>query len=288
MPPRTKQRAWMPATFVWLTIVAACQLEPSATDAPPDFGACPVAYFDQAIPVPAVHVTPGLFRFGAHVPLGVEGVQVDIEDTQGTVRIDDSGPMPAFVFHFSDWPDIGRRLFEGLAVRDGVWFPFWLYCSDDGTLDGFWVERTDQPGWRALSVNGTCAQSSEISTAVIDLPPTTLRKVALTCGFDVSTPAGVASRVNVAGSQPGNMAFPGYQPTTMLVFNTADCRTGCGSRTWFELHAIVWNHERNEVGFQIFYLDPLIPGVFTGNTLVLPGVTSLDTAFPDATWRLDN
>ena len=93
---------------------------------------------------------------------------------------------------------------------------------------------------------------------------------------------------NVAGSQPGNMAFPGYQPTTMLVFNTADCRTGCGSRTWFELHAIVWNHERNEVGFQIFYLDPLIPGVFTGNTLVLPGVTSLDTAFPDATWRLDN
>ena len=288
MPPRTKRQTCIYATFVCLALVA-CQLPPSSTEVPPDCGACPVTYFDEEIPVPAVHLTmPGLFRFGAHVPLGAEGVQLDIEDNQGMVRIDDSGPMRAFVFHFADWPDIGRRLFEGLAVRDGAWFPFWLYCADDGTLDRFWIERTDQPGWRGIIVNGTCEQSSEVSTAVIDLPAITLRKVALTCGFDVTTPAELDTRVNLHASQPGNMTFPGYDPTTIIVFNTADCRSGCGSRSWFELHSIMWNRERNEVGFQIWYLDPLVPGAVTDNTIVFPAATSLNVAFPDATWQLSN
>jgi hypothetical protein len=276
----------MPATFIGLTTLAACQPPPPSAEVPSDFGDCPVTYFDEEIPVPAVHVTPGVFRFGAHVPLTVDGIAVDIEDTTGTVSVDDFGPMPAFVFRFVDWPDIGRRLFQGLAVRDGVWFPFWLYCRDDGTLDGFWAERTDYPVWKGANVNGTWVQSAEISTAVIDLPATTLRKVALTCGFDVSTPAGVAAPLNVVGSHPGTMAFPGYSPTTLLVFNTADCRTGCGSRSWFELHAIAWNRERDEVSFQILYLEPSVRGVAAANTVVLPDVTSLDTAFPDATWHL--
>ena len=50
----------------------------------------------------------------------------------------------------------------------------------------------------------------------------------------------------------------------------------------------MWNRERNEVGFQIWYLDPLVAGVVTDNTMVLPRITSLNAAFPDATWRLDN
>jgi len=278
----------MTAAVVCLAFVA-CEPPPSATEMPPpDFGACPVSYFDEEIPVPAVHLTSPSFRFDAHVPRTAEGVEANIEDTKGTIRFDDSGPIPAFVFNFADWPDLGRRLFEGLGVRDGVWFPFWLYCADDGTLDRFWVERTDRPGWRGIIVDGTWTQSSQLSTAVIDLPATTLRKVALTCGFDVTTPGDPPSAANLPASHAGSMVFPGYAPTTILVFNTADCRTGCGSRSWFELHAIMWNRERNEVGFQIWYLDPLVAGVVTDNTMVLPRITSLNAAFPDATWRLDN
>jgi hypothetical protein len=278
----------MPVTLVCLAF-GACQPPPAPTEMPPpDFGECPVTYFDEEIPVPAVHLTNPNFRFDAHIPRTTEGVEVDLVDTQGTIRFDDSGPIPAFVFHFADWPDLERRLFEGLAVKDGVWFLFWLYCADDGTVDRFWVERTDRPGWRGFIVDGSWAQPPELSTAVIDLPATTLRKVALTCGFDVATPEGSAARANLPASQPGSMAFPGYSSTTVLVFNSADCRTGCGSRSWFELHAIMWNRERNEVGFQIWYLDPLVPGVVTDNTVVLPALKSVNVAFPDAAWRLGN
>jgi hypothetical protein len=270
-------------------VAPACQPPPSSTEVPPDLRSCPVAYFEEGISVPAVHLTmPSFFHFDAHVPLGPEGVQVDIDDAQGTVSFDDTGPMRAFVFNFGDWPDIGRRLFQGLAIKGGVWFPFWLYCAGDGTIDRFWVERTDQRGWKSFTVNGSWEQTSSLSAAVVDIPAMELGKVALTCGFDVTTPGDLDTRVNLSGSKPGNMAFPGYPSTMIFVFNTADCRTGCGARSWFELHSIMWNRERNEVGFQIWYLDPLVPGVLTDNTIVLPRVSSLNVAFPDATWQLPN
>jgi len=268
---------------------AACEPPPAGSEAPPDFGACPVSYFDEGVPVPPVHLAmPDFFAFGAHVPLRPAGVQVDIENAVGTVRFDGGAPMPAFVFHFVDWSDIQRTVFQGLAVANGVWFPFWLYCTDDGTLDQVWVERTDRPGWTSFAVDGACAPTSEVSTATIDLPANTLSRVALTCGFGVTTPADHDTRADLTSSQPGSMAFPGYTSTTVLVFNTYDCRTNCGARNFFELHSITWNRDRNEVGFQIWYLDPLVQGVLTDNTIVLPRVASQNVTFPDATWRLGN
>ncbi len=260
----------------------------SSNGLPADAGGCPLTAFDEGVPVPAVHLTePRFFSFGARVPLGPEGVQVDIEDAQGTVSFDGTGPLRAFIFNVTDWSDIDRMVFSGLAVSDGTWFPFWLYCTDDGKLDRFWAERTDRPGWTGVIVDGTCAATSELATSPIDLPATTLRRVALTCGFDVHTSTGINGQVDLGSSRPGHMTYPGYA-ATILVFNTNDCRVGCGSRSFFELHSILWDSARGEVGFQIWYLDQAVPGVVTDNTIVLPTVTSLNVAFPDATWELGN
>ena len=223
----------------------------------PDFCARPVTTFDEeGIPVPPVHLsTPGFFRFGAHVPPGPEGVQVDIEDGQGTVSFDDTGPMRAFIFNQTDWTDIDRTLFQGLAVKEGAWFPFWLYCTDDGKLDRFWAERTDWPGWTGVVVDGTCAPTSEASTTVIDLPANILRNVALTCGFEVTTATGINGQVDLPQLASGQIIYPGYS-ASIFVFNSYDCRTDCGSRNWFELHSLMWDSSRNVVGFQIRYLLP--------------------------------
>jgi hypothetical protein len=193
--------------------------------------------------------------------------------------------MRAFIFNHTDWSDIDRTLFQGLAVKEGAWFPFWLYCTDDGKLDRFWAERTDRPGWTGVVVDGTCAPTSEVATTVLELPAMTLRNVALTCGFDVTTSTGGNSAVDLHGSRPGMMTYPGYE-ASILVFNTYDCAGACGTRNWVELHAIMWDPARNQVGFQIWYLDRAVPGVVTDNTIVLPPVTSLNVRFPDATWQL--
>ena len=290
MSPRTKQRT-RPRAGVVLSlslVFAPTGCNPPPSDVPaPDSGACPVATFDEGIPVQAVHVSmPSIFSFGFRVPPGPHGVTVDIEDSQGTVSFDGTGPMQAFIFNFSEWSEIQRTLYQGLAVKEGVWFPFWLYCTSDGKLDQVWAERTDRPGWTAVAVDGTCAPTSEIVTGAIDLPANTLRNVAMTCGF-AATSTGRNGDVDLGSSRPGHMTYPGYS-ATILVFNTLDCRSGCGSRSFFELHALMWDRARNEVGFQIWYFDPLIAGVRTDNTITLPSVTSLNVGFPDATWQLGN
>ncbi len=56
------------------------------------------------------------------------------------------------------------------------------------------------------------------------------------------------------GSQNGRIAFFAGEAIA-LPFHTVDCRAGCGTPGWYELHTIVWNQARQEVGFEIIYLN---------------------------------
>ena len=71
-----------------------------------------------------------------------------------------------------------------------------------------------------------------------------------------------------------------------LPFFTDDCRTGCGTPGWYELHAIVWNQAQQKVGFQVVYLDAT--GVsLGGNGIELPdGTITGSGPFAGATWSL--
>jgi hypothetical protein len=256
-------------------------------DSPPSSG-CADVHFATQIPVPAVNLTmPAIERIAVHTAANDAGVLVAIEDSQGTVSFDGTGPIPAFIYNKSTWSDIDRTVLHGLGVIGDTWFPFWVYCTSDGKLTEFYGERTDAPGWTGKFVDGTCASTPVVWTMSVSIPAHHLDRVAMTCGFDVTTPGGGSDVVELASSRPGEMAFPPGHDATMLVFNTADCRGGCGGTgSWFELHSIMWDPGRNEVGLIIWYLDSLTGGVRTDYSLILPSGQFLSKTFAGATWQL--
>ena len=71
-----------------------------------------------------------------------------------------------------------------------------------------------------------------------------------------------------------------------LPFYTDDCRTGCGTPGWYELHTVVWNQVSQKVGFQVVYLDHT--GVYvSGAGIELPdGLLTASGHFAGATWSL--
>ena len=244
---------------------------------------CPETHFTTDISVPATQatVTTPVERFGAEVPLGPNGVGVSITDNKGTITFEGRGPIPAFIYSGPS-PFGSEMLYAGLGIEDGAWFPFWLYCTPDGRLDKFYGEMTDRDLGVLVPVDGTCAQSGEMESLVLDVPAHTLRQVALTCGF--SAQAATPTPLDLGSSRAGSMDFQG-ENSVLLPFHTLDCRTGCGDLSWFEIHTIAWDPESSTVGFTIIYL--LSSGVGAGNGLVETLGTPLAVGFPNAVWTVD-
>ena len=120
--------------------------------------------------------------------------------------------------------------------------------------------------------------------APVSLAANTLSPVALTCGFSVQSAAPPPASVDLKGSQNGTMSF--FEGDSVaLPFHTVDCRTGCGTPGWYELHTILWNQALQEVGFEIVYLDD--QGVRWANGITLPDSTATVTQLPGATFAID-
>jgi hypothetical protein len=118
--------------------------------------------------------------------------------------------------------------------------------------------------------------------APVSLAANTLSPVALTCGFSVHAPA--PASIDLEGSRNGSMVFFGTD-SIALPFYTDDCRTGCGTPGWYELHMIVWNQVEQQVAFTIVYLDD--KGVSATDEIVLPDNTPTNSDYiPGATWSL--
>jgi hypothetical protein len=245
---------------------------------------CPATYFDAEIPVPATStvITYSVERFGAEIAPGPSGVSLSIADNVGTVTFDGKGPIQAFVYATEPYAAVQRTLYAGLGVDGGTWYPFWLYCDDAGHLTTFYGEMTDRDRAVMTNVSGTCARTGELRDLRIDVPAHNLSHVALTCGFSVSAPPG-AKPIDLGSARAGSMDLAGNS-ATVLPFHAIDCRSGCGSPGWFELHSIVWDPIRQNVGFTIFYLDE--SGVTSANGILLPIATPLAQSFPNATWTL--
>jgi hypothetical protein len=246
---------------------------------------CPDVHFDQTIEVPATSTTllPSVPRFSGELTAGPPGMAVSIVDNFGTVAFEGRGPAPAFIYAQIPYPALARTLYAGLGIDDGVWLPFWLYCSDDGHLTRFDGEMTDRDLDVLEDVQGTCAVSTELLAVPLDIPTHSLRNVALTCGFSVSTPAGVLPTVDLVGSRPGTLDVSGVA-LTALPFHTVDCREGCGSPGWYEVHAVLWNPTAPSVGFGVFYLDQT--GVSLNDGISLPDASPISVALPGSTWTL--
>ena len=280
--------AWAIALVALVALVSlACEPPPDAIHGPPRD--CPDATFDQDIAVSAIDTTVlAGTRANVHTAAGTKYVTVDLQDNQGTISFLGQGPFPAFVHSRIPWPDIGYTLLQGLAVDDGAWIPFWLYCAPDGTLGSFYAERTDQIAPYSEGVEGTCDEAAEIWNMPVALPANTLRNVVLTCGFTVSTPASDPP-LRLEGSKPGVAAIDSEgPPATVLVFSAVDCRQDCGTPGWFELHSLVWQPQTAQVGFAIWYLDGgnSGTGASASDFLMLPAGYWMQARSPTASWAL--
>ena len=253
-------------------------------DGPPS---CPEVNFETEIAVPATHttMTQTFDAINAETTSAPIGTMVSITNNQGTVAFDGRGPSPAFIYSQTPFAAAESTLYAGLAIDDGVWLPFWLYCSSDGRLTALYGEMTDRDRDVDLYVDGTCVSTGAVSTMTIDVPAHTLRNTALTCGFTVDSPVGSTPAIDLVGSQPGNASF-GVDPVTVLPFHKVDCRTGCGLPGWYELHTVVWDQVTQAVGFEIFYWET--GNVFTDNGILLPtGNTVFTEDYPNAVFTLD-
>ena len=252
----------------------ACQSQP-----PP---LCPDVYSNITVPVPAATYAPLVPAFApinAATAPGATGTTVSIVSNQGTVSFGGRGPFQAFLYGKEPFPATNSIVYSGLGVENGTWFPLVLYCSGDGRLTRVFGEMTDRDVIVFDDVDGTCTDQGVAPMAPVSLAANTLSPVALTCGFSVHGPS-----IDLEGSQNGSVTFLGTD-SIALPFHTVDCRAGCGTPGWYELHTIVWNQVRQAVGFEIIYLDD--KGVSTSNGIELPdGTMTAVGPFSGATWSL--
>ncbi len=264
----------------WLVVTATVMGASACQPAP----LCPDVYSDVAVSVPAATYAPAVAPFpaiNAATAPGATGTTVSIVSNQGTVSLGGRGPLQAFVYNRSPNGAAGSILYSCLGVESGTWYPFYLYCSADRRLTRVYGEMTDRDGEIDDEVDGTCTDQGVATMAPVSLAANTLSPVALTCGFSVHGPG---SSIDLEGSQNGSVSFLGTD-SIALPFHTVDCRTGCGTPGWYELHTIVWNQVRQVVAFEIIYLSAT--GVTTTNGFELPDGTPTGSGpFSGATWSL--
>jgi hypothetical protein len=245
---------------------------------------CPDVYSNVAVSVPAGTYAPFVPPFppiNAATTAGAMGTTVSISSNQGTVSFGGRGPFQAFVYSRTPFPAANSIVYTGLGVESGTWYPFFLYCSADGRLTRVYGEMTDRDIAVFDYVDGTCTDQDVAFMPPVSLSANTLSPVALTCGFSVHGPG---SSIDLEGSQNGSLTFLGTD-SIALPFHAVDCRTGCGTPGWYELHTIVWSQARQAVGFEIIYLNDA--GVSTGDGIELPDATMTTVGpFSGATWSL--
>jgi len=246
---------------------------------------CPDVYSNVEVSVPATTYAPSITRFApinAATRAGATGTTVSIVSNQGTVSYAGRGPFQAFIYDRVFYPIVNSNLYSGLGVENGTWFPFWLFCSQDGRLTKIQGEMTDRAIALFEDIEGTCTDQGVAPMDPVSLPANTLSPVALTCGFSVHGPAPIP--IDLESSRNGSLVFFGSD-SLALPFYTNDCRRGCGTPGWYELHMIVWNQVEQQVAFEIVYLDE--KGVTRTDELVLPdGSTNTTGIIPGATWSL--
>jgi hypothetical protein len=247
---------------------------------------CPAVYADPQIQVPASNIAAPIVDWfppiNAATTSAPDGVTVSIVANQGTVAYGGRGPFPAFIYDRE--MQAGAILYAGLGVGDGAWFPFWLYCTSDGALVAIYGEMTDQDTDVFPEVAGTCTDQGVAAAQAVSVPAHTLSTIALTCGFTVSAPA--PDTTDLMSSSVGSTYLLG-DVSRVYPFHTVDCRFGCGSPGWYEIHSIIWDPTQQAAAFGIFYLQDT--GVSLGaNGIALPSgeIVGDGTPISGATWSL--
>jgi hypothetical protein len=216
--------------------------------------------------------------------IGIDGLgssrvgSVAVTGGAGTITIDGT-PRPVGIYEKQAWDAFGYNLYQVLAVAPDRWFMLWLYCRG-GALTDIYIEDTAGGDMAWEPASGTCDESSSASTVSVSFPAVDLPVPDLVGGFTIA-----GTDLELDGAAPG-WVRAGSSVLSVYVFDHVDCSQECGTPGWYELHALLWDPERQWLCFGIFYLFTDAEPVLLTYAFSLPSLQAPFGAvqFPDATW----
>ncbi len=156
--------------------------------------------------------------------------------------------VPAAVYRRQAFTANNLRLYQTLAVESARMWVLWFYCSTtDNSLQGIYFENTDGTPVTFEAATGTCQDANVTSMVSVSFPAIDMPPPQLVPGYTID-----GARVKLSGAMPGSVDL--QTTLTVFVFNTVDCKTGCGTPGWTELHSLLWDAQAGRVCFGIFYL----------------------------------
>jgi hypothetical protein len=237
--------------LVWLLLLALAGCESGGHMSHPDLGAAP----DLA---PALHLSIGatagnLSLQGAD--FSVDGVgsnvvgSLSLQHGSGTVELNGKS-VRAAVYEKQMFPAQNLRLYQALAVEETRLWVLWFYCDTmSPALESIYFEATDGTMVQSEPAMGNCQDTNMTSMVAAQFPPLDLVEPTLVDGYTID-----GANVKLMGAQPGSVQL-GTNSLQVFVFNTVDCRKGCGTPGWTELHSLLWDRAGARVCFAIFYLS---------------------------------
>jgi len=270
-------RAVVTAAALGLLALGATACADDSAPAEPD--ASPVA---DAAPRGRISVPASLgdlsLPFGIHVT-GTGSSRVDaisVLNAGGQFQILDHTTDVA-VYHRVEWPDIGRELYQTIAVASDRLYVLWFYCSGSA-LEELWVEGTDGTRLAWEPATGSCTYTPEPSTRLLELPAVDMEWPEDRSGFLLD-----GAELQLDGTGPGRATIEGVE-MTLLPFERVNC-TSCPPSGWYELHALLWDEPAQRLCFGIFYLWPDDPGTIDFDYgFCLPDLQPLAPATFLASW----
>jgi hypothetical protein len=249
----------MSPRLLLLCLLVGCAVEPAEPDPTPQ-------------PTPegiAVGPTVGTLQlpFSADVqgtadaPVGA----FDLLDGAGTIEVEGQ-TLDAVAYQSIPWGGFGLTLVQGLALGADELVVFWVYCDEDGGVDGVYVEGSHGLPLTWSPGDGVCLVQDEPSTTPIELPA---------FGFDDPSPETthwVDGEDLVVQDDGTGFLVDGAVAMDLWVFEVVDC-SDCGGNGWTELHGLAWDPARGELCFVIAYLNPDAAGqVQLSYSLSLPSL----------------
>jgi hypothetical protein len=129
--------------------------------------------------------------------------------------------------------DLGNAHAIGVA-RDRV-YRLIFQCTD-GALDAVFYDSTDGTRSSYETAMGLCNQDSNSTRDVeFDFPALDLPLPRPIGGFTID-----GDGIHLPSGARGSIALDGTDHS-MIAFGATDCRKGCASSPWFEVHSLIWD-----------------------------------------------
>ena len=181
---------------------------------------------------------------------------VHIYQNVGTMVIEGQA-METFIQERIEWASKKYTLFQGIAFSTHDFYVYWLYCSEEKGANFIYYESPKSPKMEGVFIKGTCSSSSTRTDHHVQMPEIQLPSLHPIEGFEVR-----GGNLQLLSGKTGTFSVydlksAGFKKFEFLPFAVVDC-TKCGDEKtagWYELHSMIWNADRSEVHFGIFYLN---------------------------------